>query len=52
MRTNLDLKEKELSAWEEKLNAREKVCSCTCRSFSDYNFMGNCGDEQAMIESV
>lgn len=37
MRMNLDLKEKELSAWEEKLNAREKVCSCTC-SFSDYFF--------------
>jgi len=27
LRINLDLKEKELSAWEEKLNAKEKVCS-------------------------
>lgn len=29
LRINLDIKEKELSAWEEKLNAREKVCSYT-----------------------
>jgi hypothetical protein len=27
MRVKLDLKEKELSEWEEKLNAREKVSS-------------------------
>lgn len=27
LRINLDLKEKELYAWEEKLNAKEKVCS-------------------------
>jgi len=42
---NLDLKEKELSAWEEKLNAREKVYSCTF-SFSEYFFPGNFGDGQ------
>jgi len=45
MRMNLDLKEKELSAWEEKLNAREKVYSCTF-SFSEYFFPGNFGDGQ------
>lgn len=26
IRMNLDVKEKELSVWEEKLNDREKVC--------------------------
>jgi len=45
MRINLDLKEKELSAWEEKLNAREKVYSCTF-SCSDYFFFGNFRDGQ------
>lgn len=35
LRMNLDLKEKELSDWDEKLNAREKVCSFTC-SFASY----------------